>query len=312
MNEIEIVKHLQIDGVHIFFDTLDYRTPHAHRDFELIFVLENTLIVQRESKKSEISPGEIILFSPHQVHEFYKKNLSCTFLGLQLSPQIFAASLPSAEQIEFETTLPHEALTTTDFLYLKQLLLNITEAYLNQFPGYELWCVGQLHLLMHLLITKIPHRVLTNEERARRHEKSERIFRLLHFVDQNYMHKINLSDFATEENVSLSYLSRLVKETFGQNFQQYVNTVRFHAAYKQITSGKKKMLDICLESGFSDYRYFSKAFQQRLGMTPEAFRKQKEFHMQNEIEVHHSIHSLEKFYSRKKSIQLLNSYKHKF
>ena len=38
-------------------------------------------------------------------------------------------------------------------------------------------------------------------------------------------------------------------------------------------SGEKRLLDICEEAGFSDYRYFSRAFKQQFGMTPEQYKK---------------------------------------
>lgn len=115
------------------------------------------------------------------------------------------------------------------------------------------------------------------------------------------MHKIRLSDFARAERRSMSYLSHFVKEALGQSFQEYVNTVRFHCACKLIAAGQRRMLDVCVASGFSDYRYFSAAFQKRLGMTPEEYSRQPQSPVLDEMQVHHSLHSLERFYSREKA-----------
>lgn len=30
MSELEIVRHAQIDGLSMFFNTVEYRTPHLH------------------------------------------------------------------------------------------------------------------------------------------------------------------------------------------------------------------------------------------------------------------------------------------
>ena len=40
MKELEIVRHVQMDGLSLFFDTVDYRTPHFHAEWELIWFLE--------------------------------------------------------------------------------------------------------------------------------------------------------------------------------------------------------------------------------------------------------------------------------
>ena len=169
-----------------------------------------------------------------------------------------------------------------------------------------------LHLLMYRLLAAAPHVLLTAEENAERERRNARLLRLIRFVDQNYMHKIRLSDFARAERRSMSYLSHFVKEALGQSFQEYVNTVRFHCACKLIAAGQRRMLDVCVASGFSDYRYFSAAFQKRLGMTPEEYSRQPQSPVLDEMQVHHSLHSLERFYSREKSLELLDRFEAKY
>ena len=41
-------------------------------------------------------------------------------------------------------------------------------------------------------------------------------------------------------------------------------------------------------------------------MTPEEYRRRSQSHVQEETHVHHSVHSLERFYSREKSLELLD------
>ena len=45
MREVEIVEHLQIDGLRLFFDTVQYRTPHVHRELELVWLADGALEV---------------------------------------------------------------------------------------------------------------------------------------------------------------------------------------------------------------------------------------------------------------------------
>ena len=40
VNEVEIIQHPQIDGLHLFFNQVDYRAPHVHEEWELIWVME--------------------------------------------------------------------------------------------------------------------------------------------------------------------------------------------------------------------------------------------------------------------------------
>ena len=49
---------------------------------------------------------------------------------------------------------------------------------------------------MYRLLAAAPHVLLTAEENAERERRNARLLRLIRFVDQNYMHKMRLSDFA--------------------------------------------------------------------------------------------------------------------
>lgn len=301
MPEIEIIRHPQIDGMRLFFDTVDYRTPHVHPEWELLWVLDGDLSVTCGQKNYLVAPGQMALLTPNQPHEFCKGKKSCTFLCLQVAPYRF----PVTERLFVDSVYPENYLMPQEYQWVKESMLAAMRTYLERPDYYELFCVGQTSLLLHRLLTRMPVRRMTAEEASDLEKRNARLVRLIEFVDQNYMHKIRLSDFARMENRSMSYLSHFVRETMNQSFQDYVNTVRFHCACKLIAAGGHKMLDVCMESGFSDYRYFSKTFQQRVGMTPEAYSRQPRSPVQDETKIHHSLHSLERFYSLEKSLDLL-------
>lgn len=304
MNEFEIIRYPQIEGLNAFFGTVDYRTPHIHPEWELILLLENPLSVNCAQKRYLVEPGELILFSPNQSHEFHRVGESCTFLCLQISSQSIVQILPAIERLTVEDMFPRRYLPEEEYACLKRSMLALMGIYLRQEPFYELFCMGQASILLYQILSKMPHHILSAGELSNRDKSNARLNRLIRFVDENYMHKIRLSDFAEMEGCSVSYLSHFVKDTLNQSFQEYVNIVRFNCACKLIASGETRMLDVCMESGFSDYRYFSRAFQQQFGMTPEEYRKQMKRPAQETAAVKHSLHSLERFYTREQSLKL--------
>lgn len=304
MNELEIIEHRQMEGLSVFINTVDYRTPHMHPEWELIWVLDEALSVACGQTDFIVQPGQMVLFSPNEPHEFHKVDKSSTFVCLQISPAI----LPVGKQLVLEARLPHEYMGENAFRELKRKTAAVMMDYLNREENYELFCLGESCLIMHQLLSSLPTYVLTTEESASIDRRNARLKRLIRFVDENYMHKIRLSDFAEAEGCSMSYLSHFVKSAMNQTFQEYVNSVRFNRACELIASGKRKMLDVCMEAGFSDYRYFSRAFQQQYGMTPEEYsRSAGRLQLENAV-VHHSIHSMERFYSREDSLKLLRNY----
>lgn len=304
MNEFEVIRYPQMNGLNIFFDTVDYRTPHVHPDWELILLLENALSVTCNQNTYRVEPGEILLFSLNQPHEFHRAGESCTFLCLQISPQVVAQVFPAVERLTVDGLFLRRYLSAADYDRTKEEILQLMGAYLRRYPCYELYCMGQGMMLLHRILTGMPHRILSAGEQSSRDKSNARLKRLIRFVDENFMHKICLSDFAEAEGCSVSYLSHFVRETLNQSFQEYVNTVRFNCACKLIALGERRMLDVCVESGFSDYRYFSRTFRQQVGMTPEEYRLRADRPEQSGAAVKHSLHSLERFYTREQSLEL--------
>lgn len=302
MNELEIIQHQQIKGLSLFLNTVDYRTPHLHSEWELIWVLDHPLSVTCSQEHYLVEPGQMILFNPNEPHEFHKTEESCTFACLQISAQI----LPISSRLYADAHFPHEYLSAEEMKSVRELFYALMKAYLQEDSQYALYCVGKCCMLFHLLFSKIPNRELTAEQSANIDKRNALLKRLIQFVDDNYMNKIKLSDFAEAEGYSMSYLSHFIKDTMNQTFQEYVTSVRVNCACMLIASGRKRMLEICIESGFSDYRYFSKAFRKQYAMTPEEYRRSRKVD-KGLPAVHRSIHSEERFYSKEESLAILEN-----
>ena len=133
--------------------------------------------------------------------------------------------------------------------------------------------------------------------------------RLTQYVEENYTHKIRLADFAQKEGGSVIYLSHFIKNTMNQTFQDYVNSVRFRKACKLIAEGKESMISISMESGFSDYRYFSRAFQEYYGMTPAEYRRKANTIVTGKSAQSQSTHSEERFLTRGQSLGILQEFR---
>ena len=298
MNELEIIRHSRIPGMTVFFNTVDYRTPHFHPEWELIWLLDNPLTVSSARGSFRAEKDSLLLFQPGEPHELHKLEDNCTFLCLQVSPEL----LRLENDLVADTILLNPHLGEQAGI-IRETLLEIAEAYLNR-QGYNtLFCIGQVCLVFHRILNAIPIRAITQEERLSQEKRNKRLASLIRFVDENYMHKIRLSDFAEAEGFSMSYLSHFIKSTLNQSFQEYVNSVRVNCACKLISGGEEKLTAVCMASGFSDYRYFSAAFKRQFGMTPEQYKLSLK-KPENAV-IHHSIHSLERFYTDEQSKAIL-------
>lgn len=302
MQELEIIEHKQVNGLTIFINTVDYRTSHFHPEWELLWILDAQMVISCQQQSHVVSPGDMLLFSPNIPHEFMKVTRRCTFLCLQISPQL----LPSTANLHTDDIHVRNYLSDEDYQQLQRAVLDASLAFFRRDSFYDLYCIGLCVQGLHKMLTSMPCQTLSSEETLGIAKRNARLLRLIQFVDDNYMHKVKLSDFAAQEGLSMSYLSHFIKESMNRTFQEYVNFVRFNRACQLIAAGNKSMMAICSESGFSDYRYFSRTFQEAYGMTPVEYSN----HMQQEQDhtiLQHSLHSQEKTLTAAQSLALLKA-----
>jgi two-component system response regulator YesN len=93
------------------------------------------------------------------------------------------------------------------------------------------------------------------------------------YIDSNYTDEdISLNKVAENVGLTPTYLSALFKKESGQNFTDYVTTLRITRAKELLCCTKKLISEIAYEVGFRDYRYFSQIFKKQTGMTPRQFQ----------------------------------------
>ena len=88
--------------------------------------------------------------------------------------------------------------------------------------------------------------------------------------------ELKLADLATRLNTTPHLLSQAVNETYGQNFQQYLNAYRVDTAKELLKSEDTFHLTIAaiaFDSGFNSLSAFNAAFKRVLQQTPSQFRK---------------------------------------
>lgn len=298
MEELEIIHRWRVPGIRLFLNTVEYRTAHFHSDWEMIWILENPLQIVMLQQSFRVEVGQVVLLTPNMPHEFRKLELGCTFLCIQVSRELF----PGIDNLVMEGHVVDAFMDTKD---LKRRLLHCAFSYFRQDRFYEMEVMSDVSRIFHDTFTAMPSHGVSLEEARIRDKRNARLLRFQKYVDENYMHKVRLQDFAREEGCTVSFLSHFVRDCLNQTFQEYVTVVRFNRACQMIAAGNTKMLDVCMESGFSDYRYFTRAFRQFCGMTPEQFCKSQNTHLQEDALSRRSIHSMEQFYTAEQSLNYL-------
>ncbi|WP_179215488.1 helix-turn-helix domain-containing protein [Paenibacillus sp. MY03] len=98
---------------------------------------------------------------------------------------------------------------------------------------------------------------------------------VLQYILHNYkQHELNLETTAQTFQLSVSYLSRLIKEQTGATFTQSVWRLRLEEAKRQLQETSAPIKDIVTDIGYLDTASFISRFRKAEGMTPGQYREQ--------------------------------------
>ena len=103
--------------------------------------------------------------------------------------------------------------------------------------------------------------------------QEERIInKIVRFVQSHLAEEISLSVLAEEFHFSTQYVSQLFKNEIGVNFLTYLTNIRMEKAKKLLLNTDLPIAEISEQSGYGDYRVFTKVFKKSEGVTPSQYR----------------------------------------
>ena len=304
--EYEKVSHHVISKMHFFVGEMNYRTLHVHTDIEVLQIISGTLEVITPNETFEVKEGEIAYFNPNQPHACRSTSIDpCITLVLQFDPSFCADYFPSIWNLHFETSYLSNVIPKNRMEELKVITFHIGYNFFGQVRGFEFRCMSDVNRLMGYLLAYVPNHEIADEDYMSALNFEKRMERITEYIRSHYSEKITLQEIADREGLSTSYLSHFFKKNLNKTFQTYLNELRFEHAVFLLKNTNKKIIDICIESGFSDSKYLNKYFLQFYNMTPKEFRKT--YSGQHEETPSSQIKDGEKIFDLAESLQILRS-----
>ena len=276
--QYEVIQHSIISEIAFSVLSFSHSPAHFHQDLEIDLILEGSVRVRSHHDLFQAQSGSVLIFNSYEPHELSSIGKACKILTVYIKQDFCKNYFPSLAKVRFTRNhiLSSDfdmalALEDTDssshyICGIRRCLFNLGyNYYLNDF-GFELRCYSDLNSLVYALIKIVPYTLISGD--------NERPKRIIDYIENNYTQKISLAKLAELEGVSESHLSRYIKKILGISFQEYVSILRFEKAIQLLIHTDFKLLDICIESGFSEGKYLNKMFEEHYHMSPKEFRKQ--------------------------------------
>ncbi|MFL2106327.1 helix-turn-helix domain-containing protein [Desemzia sp. FAM 23991] len=111
-----------------------------------------------------------------------------------------------------------------------------------------------------------------NERQKTESIKAEQ--RVVQFIYQNYdSPDISLERIASENNISISYASKLIKEETGKSFSNTIQVLRMGRFKELLLTTKEPIQELVKKIGYYDVSNFTRKFRKENGITPGEYRK---------------------------------------
>ncbi len=227
----------------------------------------NTVISKGELTQGENSPINYYYYKKH-----LKKNL------LSSSPQEISHLIRSHLEM-----LRDKGILITDYQYYCKDLINIlceffaelgmrdseaVRVLTDRFINFDSFFQSFEETAQWL--SEYVQKVLSTRETA---SYSKIVAQALDIVETESNTDLSLSDLAGRLGVTTPYLSSLFKEEVGQNFKEYLTSVKLYKARRLLMTTEKTINEISEEVGYNNAKQFSAIFKKYVGVTPAAYRR---------------------------------------
>ena len=248
--------------------------PHIHGDdvVEIILCLKGKVSFYYENEQLNLLPGEAIAVNRDTHYLCSDRDNIC--VSFYINRQWFSDRYPYINSMIFiyEHARDSTSSLRRSHFELRSLLITLLVILDDMHDQDERRkmitdCVTRITDLLvkdfDIMFFLNPEADVNSKLMIRQHE-------LVAYLDQHWNEKVTLKSMADDFNLSKSYISQLMRTDL--NFRKCLGYLRVCKSEKLLLSTDMNIMDISEECGFSDKKYFYRAFREWCECTPTEFR----------------------------------------
>jgi len=257
--------------------------PHRHNtELELVYCLKGEIHLIASDQDYIISAGQIHSIDFRDIHF-----LSGSDDNLTLTFHLDLSSLSNWEELKYvffacesNHCFPYQKPALDR---VKDIVLALSYIYFLDNTDYEDSCKASVEELGRTLLQYFNWFNYENNDEYMNQELYDRANRILIYIAENYKKKISVSHLAAREHINKNYFSQFISKTVFSSFSNIVNYVRCYNAESLLLTTDMSISEISFECGFSDPKYFYRAFKSLWNMTPTENRERYRLQCENAI-----------------------------
>lgn len=115
--------------------------------------------------------------------------------------------------------------------------------------------------------------IFKKNDQSEYHINNDVIKKIMKEIEERFTEDISLQSLSQKYNISIGYLSSLMKKETGQTYKEHIINKRMEMS-KNLLKDKNESIDSIAEKvGYMDYFHFTKLFKKYVGISPSKYRK---------------------------------------
>ena len=248
---------------------------HWHAEMELFLLTEGCVCIEAGNQAIHLSAGEGCFINSGVIHAFSSDNLRpYVFQSIVFDAAIVGGAPASA----FDLRLVKPILETgPGFLAFTKgreasaflrLFNDIFLACRDEPDGFEIEIRYGLSRMLRMIIALAGSK--DGPPPSKRRE--DRVKEMLQWIDSHMSEKLTVEEIAASSNICRRECFRLFRQYLRTTPMGCVNQRRIMAAARRISTTDDPIAVIALDCGFATPNYFSKRFQEQMGLPPREWR----------------------------------------
>jgi len=249
-------------------------TPHKHDYFVIVWIIIGSGTHLIDLEKYNIRDNTIYCISPGQIHllEAVPDSLgyviSFTPEFLSLSDENYALLYQSGLFHSYGGA-PFMDVTTE----MQEELETAVKMMEKEFSNYYLLRAEILRGYLKIFLIYLA-RHLAEEKREEQHSGNIHLMkRFTELLENNFIHKKMVADYAAELVVTPNYLNEVIKKVSGMPASEHIRQRVILEAKRKAVYSQASMKEIAYSLGFEDGAHFSKYFKNATGMNFSDFKR---------------------------------------
>ena len=268
-----------IEGTQIDFKFYEavHEAAHFHSDcLEVVFCVRGNINIRIAYEELTVKEGEIILIDTDDVHCIFsdEENLLISFYIDQTSELFGNSDLVNMSFVCHKGEIHPSMEKKID--YMHKLLLTMFYTYISPRYGEDekKSIINRTAVqIMNIVEENFSVFYWMNDPNQFPDDAKTRFEHIFAYIYKNTRGRMTIEELGALEHIIPNYLSQFLKKTSFLGLRGLRTYIRVYKAELLLLTTDMSITDISYQSGFSDPKYFYRAFKQWYGHTPLNHRK---------------------------------------